>query len=260
MMEEIRLRINEMILHGKEEPELDDGVSPRESPAPTSAPGNGTGDVPTIRVDEGSNNASAASSPHPGATSSGSHHLNPTAPAFRPGSSSSSPISSPAGGNKAMLLSNLASSQNQNHHSLLRAHTGSNTHPPVSSPLSLTPIPGNGVGSNDDDDDDGPEDGEDTGDDEGSDRRRTRRVRNGGDGDVEMGEVSDRSPHGYSTRGPSSSSSGNSGNGSGSGGGANGGTPKKRERAHVAKEDLEEGETSDASSDLSSIPEDRQIL
>lgn len=238
MMEEIRLRINDMILHGKEEPELGDVEESAESPRGDDSPASG-GDVPSIRVE---GDSSRTSSPHP----SSSTLLNPSAPPFRP-YLSSSPAPSPAGGNKGLQL--LSS-----HNLSLR------TNPVVSSPLAShasTPVrPHN----HDDDGDDGPEDGEDVDDDN---RNRNE------DGDVEMGEVSDSLRSSNTGRGghhhhnhhhnPPSSSSGTSGNGTGSSGGP-ARSPKKRgrdrDREHANKEDLEEGEASDGSSDLSSIPED----
>lgn len=122
MMEDIRARISDMMQYGREAPELE-GVSPRTSPGPDTL------ELPTIQIQSGSNDGSRRSTPAP----SGSQ-LNPTATPFRPGSS---PLSSPAGGNKNTAL--LSSS---------RTHSHNNTRPDVSSPLA--------GGANEE-----PEDGED---------------------------------------------------------------------------------------------------
>lgn len=158
MIEDIRARINEMILHGKEAPELETDSPRPSSPAPASP-----ADIPSIRVD-GDESGSRVSSPYPGTSTSSAAHaggsqLNPNAPSFRPGLS---PLSSPAGGNKFTPL------LNTNSFSLSRHGTNN---PAVPSPLASqagTPVPQ----ANSEE----PEDGEDV---------------ESGSGDVEMGEVSD---------------------------------------------------------------------
>lgn len=100
------------------------------------------------------------------------------------------------------------------HSSNLLSH---NTRPEISSPLAVGDSPSPGAV------DEGPEDGE----------------------DIEMGEVSPSTPaHAYAT-----GINGNSRNGHLSAPGSG-----SRKRQHTSKEDLEEGEASDSSSDLSSVP------
>lgn len=161
MMEDIRIRINEMILHGKEASELETEYPHPSSPTPASP-----ADIPSIRVD-GDDNGSRVSSPHPGTSiqsvahgqARGGTQLSPSVPPFRLGSS---PLASPAGGDQSISLLAVNSPSSSRHIT---------NNPTTSSPLAsqaATPASYADHGE--------PEDGEDVED---------------GSGDVEMGEVSD---------------------------------------------------------------------